>query len=141
MGTQPTGQGSGRRAPASLPTKALTIHQPWASLITAGIKDVENRRWVTGHRGPLWIHAGKATDHSRPAVEARRLMGEPDLPAGAVIGWVTVSDVVVRHETSPWAEDGYWHWVLTDPHPLPEPIPYRGAQGLWNLNWDTLHKA
>lgn len=40
--------------------KALTIHQPWASLIAAGVKTIETRSWSTRHRGPLAIHAGKA---------------------------------------------------------------------------------
>lgn len=39
--------------------KALSILQPWAWLITAGHKDIENRRWWTNYRGPFLIHAGK----------------------------------------------------------------------------------
>lgn len=39
--------------------KALTIRQPWASLIAAGVKTIETRSWSTKHRGPLAIHAGK----------------------------------------------------------------------------------
>jgi activating signal cointegrator 1 len=38
--------------------KALTIRQPWASLIAAGIKTVETRSRRTSHRGPIAIHAG-----------------------------------------------------------------------------------
>lgn len=37
--------------------KALTLHQPWATLIAAGIKTIETRSWSTKHRGPLAIHA------------------------------------------------------------------------------------
>lgn len=37
--------------------KALTVHQPWASLIAAGVKRIETRSWSTKHRGPLAIHA------------------------------------------------------------------------------------
>lgn len=37
---------------------ALTIKQPWASAIMAGLKRVENRTWRTDYRGPLAIHAG-----------------------------------------------------------------------------------
>lgn len=49
--------------------KAVTIQQPWAHLVIHGYfdaqigtvrrKDVENRVWPSGHRGPLAIHAGK----------------------------------------------------------------------------------
>jgi hypothetical protein len=38
---------------------ALSIRQPWAWLIVNGHKDIENREWGTGFRGPLFIHAGK----------------------------------------------------------------------------------
>ena len=37
--------------------RALTVKQPWASLLVAGIKTVENRTWTTKYRGPLAIHA------------------------------------------------------------------------------------
>lgn len=39
--------------------KALTLHQPWASLIAAGVKTIETRSWSTRYRGPLAVHAGK----------------------------------------------------------------------------------
>lgn len=39
--------------------KALTLCQPWASLIALGEKRVETRGWSTTHRGPLLIHAAK----------------------------------------------------------------------------------
>ena len=42
--------------------KALSIMQPWAWLICAGHKDIENRSWSTGFRGPVLIHAGKKFD-------------------------------------------------------------------------------
>lgn len=39
--------------------KAITIIQPWASLIALGEKKIETRSWKTSYRGPLLIHAGK----------------------------------------------------------------------------------
>jgi hypothetical protein len=39
--------------------KALTLTQPWATLIAIGAKCIETRSWSTGHRGPLAIHAAK----------------------------------------------------------------------------------
>ena len=35
----------------------LTMHQPYASLLVAGIKIHEGRTWYSAHRGRLWIHA------------------------------------------------------------------------------------
>lgn len=49
--------------------KALSLTQPWATLIALGdkrlnspashIKQIETRSWRTAHRGPLAIHAAK----------------------------------------------------------------------------------
>ena len=42
--------------------KAITIRQPWASLIATGLKGFETRSWSTKHRGKLAIHAGVSKD-------------------------------------------------------------------------------
>jgi hypothetical protein len=55
----------------TLPELALTLTQPWASLVAAGEKRIETRSWRTAHRGPLGIHAAK--DFPRPA---RKLCSE-----------------------------------------------------------------
>jgi activating signal cointegrator 1 len=39
--------------------KALTLHQPYASLVVLGVKWIETRSWRTDYRGPLWVHASK----------------------------------------------------------------------------------
>ena len=39
--------------------KAITIWQPWASLIAIGAKQYETRSWETKYRGPIAIHAAK----------------------------------------------------------------------------------
>jgi activating signal cointegrator 1 len=38
--------------------KALTIKEPWASLIINGYKEYEFRSWKTNYRGKILIHAG-----------------------------------------------------------------------------------
>jgi hypothetical protein len=39
--------------------KAISLWQPWATLITIGAKRIETRSWATRYRGPLAIHAAK----------------------------------------------------------------------------------
>jgi len=39
--------------------KALTLTQPWATLVAIGAKKIETRSWSTAYRGPLAIHAAK----------------------------------------------------------------------------------
>ena len=37
--------------------KAITLTQPWATLVAIGAKQIETRSWATRYRGPLAIHA------------------------------------------------------------------------------------
>ncbi len=63
--------------------KALSMWQPWASFVAAGIKTVETRSWSTEHRGPLLICSAKRkrwgelheliADHPGFGAAARRL--------------------------------------------------------------------
>lgn len=41
--------------------KAITLYQPWATLIAIGAKRIETRAWATSYRGPLAIHAAQTT--------------------------------------------------------------------------------
>ena len=43
--------------------KAITVWQPWATLLGTGQKHNETRSWRTNYRGEILIHAAK-TDHS-----------------------------------------------------------------------------
>ena len=59
---------------------ALSVKQPWAALIVAGVKRVEVRTWASRRRGRLLIHAGKVPD-DRP--EAWAHVATPELRAAA----------------------------------------------------------
>lgn len=48
--------------PASAPEYALSLKQPWATLLVHGLKTIEVRRWQTRPRGPLLIHAARIPD-------------------------------------------------------------------------------
>jgi hypothetical protein len=110
--------------------KVLTIRQPWASLIVADIKDVENRSWPTKYRGKLGIHAGMRVD-AQAVDEFGYLLRVGPLPRGALIGSVTLVDCI-RDSKSDWADRGVWHWVLADAHTLVHPRKMGGRLGLWN---------
>jgi hypothetical protein len=47
--------------------KAISIKQPWASLIATGIKTLEIRQWPTDHRGPLLVVSSR-----RPVIDGHR---------------------------------------------------------------------
>lgn len=42
--------------------KAITLTQPWATLVAIGAKRIETRSWATRYRGPLAIHAAKGIE-------------------------------------------------------------------------------
>lgn len=43
--------------------RAITLHQPWATLVAIGEKKIETRSWLTQYRGKLAIHAGRNTKY------------------------------------------------------------------------------
>lgn len=71
--------------------KALTIKQPWATLIALGEKKVETRSWKSKYRGPLLIHAGKSINKKsclrEPIKSVLEKYGytEKNLPTGVII--------------------------------------------------------
>lgn len=122
--------------------KALTIQQPWAWAIAEGIKQVENRVWSTSHRGELAIHAGKKWDEAgREFLERLGHSVPDDLPRGAIVAVVDLVDVVPYDGSQPQlfgpnlSADpfacGPQCWLLENVRRLDQPIPCRGAQGLW----------
>lgn len=46
---------------------ALSLKQPWAALLVHGLKTIEVRKWPTGRRGRILIHAARVPD-DRPEV-------------------------------------------------------------------------
>lgn len=82
--------------------RAITVFQPWATLLTHGLKRCETRpaRWAkTLTPGPLLIHAAKAWGPTQadivtsgPFAEALRLcnLDAFSLPLGAIVGVVNV---------------------------------------------------
>lgn len=128
--------------------KALTVKQPWAWAIAAGHKDIENRSWITHHRGPLAIHAGLTWDRQGQqecrsvledmgVVKPGEQVGERHLLAtGAVVAVIDLVDICDdrRCKCSAWAAIGAVHWKLRNARPLAEPVPATGRQGLWDID-------
>lgn len=115
---------------------ALSVRQPWAWAILHGGKDVENRSWRTAYRGPLLIHAGRRPDTATPwpAPPDCPFPHLDQLPYGALAGLVELIDVVpYSPEQGPWAI-GPWCWVLRDPRPFVQPVPWRGMQKLFEVS-------
>ena len=57
---------------------AISLWEPWASLMATGAKTIETRSWATGHRGPLLICASKR----KRVRELRALLADPAFKRG-----------------------------------------------------------
>ena len=122
--------------------KAITIKQPWASLIVHGIKDIENRTWpcpkkYIGQRvlihssaipvemiNPNSVFTRQQWDSFSLGFQREIICGEGYINS-AIIGSVEIIDCVMNHP-SIWAEKGVYNWLLANPILFPEPIPVWG---------------
>jgi len=103
--------------------KVISVRQPWAYLLCAGIKDYENRTWKLPEKykgEQVLIHAGakwddRHRDMSRlftldqwQSLSARDqvMMSHGILPTSAIIGAVRFTDCVINAD-SIWAEKGF----------------------------------
>lgn len=133
--------------------KALTLHQPWATLVALGEKRVETRSWATNYRGPLLIHAGAKMSkwdeldcHDQPIFEAllRHDVWPKDLPLGAIlcvtsiigIGHTEVEEGQLSEPEVSFGNyaPGRYAWHLGPVYRLEFPFPARGSLGLWELD-------
>jgi len=144
--------------------KAITLTQPWATLVAIGAKKIETRSWNTNYRGSLAIHAAKGfpqdAQHICFKVPFRdylcdyvalneTYLGKHKFPLGAVIATCELINVV---RITPFHEHrlpkepeysfgdystGRYMWLLENVVALPEPIPTKGAPGLWDCILST----
>ncbi len=135
--------------------KAISLTQPWASLVAIGAKKIETRSWRTHHCGLLAIHASAgfpvdcrdlcAEDPFYAALAAaygapgehpcyRELTGR--LPRGAVVAVVRLigcAPTALLRPAEPEAtfgdfSPGRFAWILQLVERIEPPIP---AKGLW----------
>lgn len=133
--------------------KALTIWQPWASAIPAGLKLYETRCWKTNYRGPVAIHASK-TQPKAVFEQGRHLVAQllstpymrnfDAIPQGCIVAFATLVDCIptedIRKELYGqeimWGDysDGRYAWRLQNIEAI-VPYPYTGGQRLWNASF------
>lgn len=146
--------------------RALSLWQPWATLMAFDAKRFETRSWATPYRGPVAIHASKNREELElcleepfcSALKAGGIQKIGDLPFGA---FVAIADLVAIYQTgvegrkvpvavsmggAPHEYDfgnyapGRYAWDVRNLRPLRAPLPARGMQGLWTLDAETQRK-
>lgn len=139
---------------------AISVRQPFASLILLGHKQIETRNWPTSQRGPILIHASKSIDNLERVTAYRDNIREllkkagfyslARMPKGVLLGTVEITNCVPKEEClcnerlrptpidevcGDWMNEGF-AWLLANPNLFPKPIRYPG-----NLNFFEVHDA
>jgi len=142
--------------------KALTLWQPWASLIAIGAKRIETRSWPTSYRGPLAIHAAMRfppaeREFAKEMAYVYNALAAEPLPLGAVVATVRLVECVsitkgMADSIADGVEVDIWNcyvvddaeaalgdfsvgryaWILSDLVRWTPPVSVPGARGLWD---------
>lgn len=144
--------------------KALTIIQPWATLLAAGKKRIETRSWKTNYRGEILIHArGMKYNYFLDVCQSRKELipyfrdagigSDADLqalPFKAIVGKAVLvncvqidaltAELIRKQHPEEYAfgnfAPGRYAWVMEDAVLFKKPVPASGKQGLWN--WEPV---
>lgn len=127
--------------------KALTIKQPYATLIAEGIKEYEFRTWKTNYRGEFLVHAGKGKNIQY--MEKFKVL-DLEYPSGCIIAIASLENCIeVTNEFrnilkkknpilySHIINDKNWKgyaFKLTNVKKI-ENIPAQGKLSFWNYNY------
>jgi len=121
--------------------RALSIRQPWAWAVCAGVKRTENRTWTTEHRGTIAIHASTSMQvvNAFKRESGCELFSGDWFTTGAIIGFADIVDIASygpQHESDPFAEGPYC-WTMGNARFLKESIPLPGKLNLFKLTGDV----
>ena len=135
--------------------KAISIIQPWASVIVFCGKTFENRTWKTNYRGPIAIHASSKTrtedlglkvKHTKSKSKAAVLdlikknqrqfeiaHDTPEIINSHIIAIGMLTDCLEESD-SVWHTPEYWGFKLEYVIPI-KPVPMKGKLGVWDCSF------
>lgn len=128
--------------------KAITLQDPYGTLVANGHKQYETRSWKIAYRGPLVIHVGKTLAinwKDTVFLSLLRDAGIPDprkLPFGCAVCICELTAIYRTEDVMPHISDrelafgnygpGRAVWRLEKVRRFQKPIPCLGKQGLWD---------
>lgn len=132
------------------PLRAISLWQPWATLMAIGAKKIETRSWPTTYRGLVAIHAAKKWNRElRTAAFETAPFNEyaAELPRGCLVAVGNLSKclstdehphLIPARDSHEYAFGDYgpgrYMWVFDHVWQLPCAIYVRGQQGFWTLD-------
>lgn len=130
--------------------KAITILEPWATLICEGKKTIETRNWDTPYRGKVLIHASKRKmpdeiyekylidNFVEHEPHPGYIIGEVELidiiPFKDALGNIIQSNQIINYCTAEF--NSKYAWIFNDAKIYDKPIPAKGSLGLWEYTKD-----
>lgn len=136
--------------------KAVSLWQPWASLISLGLKHYETRSWKTSYRGKLLIcSTAKSTkvQHQQYLKICNEVKlpswNEDNFPHGQAIAICDLVDCIemttefIAQQSQTEILCGNWQigryaWKLKNIQPITKPFAVKGKQGLFNVSSTNL---
>ena len=125
--------------------RALSVTQPWATVIISKGKNVENRQWNTKLRGYIAIHASQKKDLNGFEYLLDKYgikLNIKETPYGSIVGLAEIINVITKKDvtknTKKWFE-GEYGFVLKNVIILKKPVSAKGALGFWRLKGRALH--
>lgn len=130
--------------------KALTIKEPWATLIIDGYKKYEFRSWKTNYRGKILIHAGMSEEK-----DMLKKFKDYNLNCskGMIIGEALLTDCILvtkefeeellKIDKTVYGRESHemkYAWELENVIKYDKPILIKGKLGLWNYEEETMHE-
>lgn len=123
--------------------KAVTVKQPYASLIRDGIKKYEFRNLNTSYRGQIFIHASKQDNPIAMIIHEHLDLDYPRSKVIAVANLVDclefnddlrerlISENQINYSYSTCSHK--YAWVLEDVKPINSDVEVKGQLGIWNI--------
>lgn len=134
---------------------ALSVQQPYAGLLVAGIKKHEGRAWFTTYRGRLWIHAASRRPTQEDIdevvgiyhkiVEETEVVSFPEeYPTSCLLGCVNLVDCLpqdIYREQYPFGECfSPFVFICEEPQELKTKLPMKGQHKIFKMD-PRLHHA
>lgn len=133
---------------------AITLYQPWATWIMRGWKTIETRthkKFSCLKRQTIIIHSGKTTDAdaiNNPYLSIEQLQFDPDeMINGFILGTAFVLDCKLldsshsQHALINCHSVTRYGLFLYSINKFVEPIPCKGARGIWYYDLDKKCKV
>lgn len=125
--------------------KAITLEQPFASLVSISAKTIETRPWSTDYRGPLAIHSADTfkpvNDSYYCSILLSAGLDSKQLPLGKIVAIARL--VGCKEVTTPEIPcypqlafsnfmPGWYALEFADIKQLSNPVPAKGSTRLWD---------